>query len=322
MLRNKNILITGGAGFIASNLIETLLKENNYIVIIDNFNKYYNGKEENIAEITKNYENLVNYHLIKGDLIDNAIYSKIDCEIDIIFHLAAQAGVRYSIQNPNEVLNNNIMSTVNILEYALKNNVKKVAYASSSSVYGNPIYTPCDENHPKNPISPYAISKLFGEVYANYYYREYKLPTTSLRFYTVYGPRGRPDMAIRKFFESIIHNKQINIYGDGEQIRDFTYVSDIVNGLILSAEKKESKGEVFNLGFSNPINVNSLVEKMYNIANKSKNMKFIEKQIGDVDITHSDTNKAKKMLNYHPQINIDEGLQLTYSWLLKHMRER
>jgi len=321
MIKNKNILITGGAGFIGTNLIEALIKAHNYIVLIDNFNEYYKGKEENLAEVTSGYKNLKDYMVIKGDLLDTSIYEKINCDIDIIFHLVAQAGVRYSIQNAAEVSNNNIQSTINILEYALKKNVKKVINASSSSVYGNPIYTPCDEKHPKNPISPYAVSKLCGEMYTDYYHREYGLHTTSLRFYTVYGPRGRPDMAIRKFFELILKNKEINIYGDGEQLRDFTYVSDIVKGLILSAEKTQSSGQIFNLGCSNPITVNSLVKKMFNIAEKPRKVKYIEKQKGDVDITHSNTNKAKKMLSFQAQINIDEGLQKTYDWIIKNINQ-
>ena len=321
MIKNKNILITGGAGFIGTNLIEALIKAHNYVVLIDNFNEYYKGKEENLAEVTSGYKNLKDYMVIKGDLLDTSIYEKINCDIDIIFHLVAQAGVRYSIQNAAEVSNNNIQSTINILEYALKKNVKKVINASSSSVYGNPIYTPCDEKHPKNPISPYAVSKLCGEMYTDYYYREYGLHTTSLRFYTVYGPRGRPDMAIRKFFELILKNKEINIYGDGEQLRDFTYVSDIVKGLILSAEKTQSSGQIFNLGCSNPITVNSLVKKMFNIAEKPRKVKYIEKQKGDVDITHSNTNKAKKILNFQAQINIDEGLQKTYDWIIKNINQ-
>ncbi len=317
MIKNKSILITGAAGFIGSHLFEILIQENNYILVIDNFNKYYSGKEESFQEITKNYRISKDYELISGDLIDKNIFTKINTEIDIIFHLAAQAGVRYSIKNPGEVTNNNIVSTVNILEFAYKNNVKKVACASSSSVYGNPLYTPLDEDHPKNPISPYAVSKLCGEFYASLYFREYNLPVTSLRFYTVYGPRGRPDMAIRKFFNLILEEKQITIYGDGEQLRDFTYVSDIVEGLILAAENPKFGGEVFNLGVSNPITVNSLVDKMYNIAKKPKKVKYIEKQQGDVDVTYSNTDKANKSLGYYPKVSIDEGLRKTYEWHLK-----
>ena len=319
MIKNKSILITGAAGFIGGHLFETLIKQNNYLIVIDNFNKYYFGKDDQFKEITKNYRISKDYELISGDLIDKNIFTKINTEIDIIFHLAAQAGVRYSIKNPAEVTNNNIVSTVNILEFAYKNNVKKVALASSSSVYGNPLYTPLDEDHPKNPISPYAVSKLCGEVYASLYFREYNLPVTSLRFYTVYGPRGRPDMAIRKFFNLILEDKQITIYGDGEQLRDFTYVSDIVEGLILAAENPKSGGEVFNLGVSNPINVNSLVDKMYTIANKSKKVKYIEKQQGDVDITYSNTDKANKSLGYYPKVSIDQGLRKTYEWHLKYL---
>ncbi len=318
MIKNKSIAIAGGAGFIGTSLVEQLLPENNFLVIIDNFNDYYQGKKENLASVTKNYKNSKDFEIVKGNLIDKTILSNLDYDFDIIFNLAAQAGVRYSIENAAEVTKNNIVSALNILEYALNNDIKKVVYASSSSVYGNPIYTPCDEAHPKNPISPYAVSKLCGEIYADYYFREYKLPVTSLRFYTVYGPRGRPDMAIRKFFNLIFQNKEISIYGDGSQLRDFTYVSDLVNGLILAGEKAESSGEVFNLGCSNPISVNELINKMYEISRRPKKVKYIEKQRGDVDITYSNTNKAKELLNYIPKINIYDGLKKTYEWQIKH----
>ncbi len=314
MLKNKSILITGAAGFIGSHLTEELLREGNFLVLIDNFNDYYLGKREQLKDILNNFQSKKNYILIEGNLVDLEIFKCITEEIDVIFHLAAQAGVRYSIDNAAEVTNNNILSSVNLFEYAVQKKIEKVVFASSSSVYGNPLYTPIDENHPKNPISPYAVSKLCGEYYADYYYREYKLPITSLRFYTVYGPRGRPDMAIRKFFHKILKNEEIIIYGDGNQLRDFTFVSDIVNGLVLSAESDKASGEIFNLGCSNPINVNDLVEKMYNITKKSKKLRYIEKQKGDVDITYSNISKASKILGFTPKVKIDEGLQIQYDW--------
>ncbi len=320
MLKNKVIIITGAAGFIGSHLTEKLLDHNNFLILIDNFNEYYLGKEERLKKITENYQLNKDFNLIRGDLTNKLIYNKINQEIDYIFHLAAQAGVRYSINNASEVSYNNIISTVNVFEYALKiKNVQKIVYASSSSVYGNPIYTPCDEEHPKNPISPYAITKLCGEIYANYYYKEYELPITSLRFYTVYGPRGRPDMSISKFFSLMLKEKEITIYGNGEQLRDFTYISDIIDGLILACEKESSNGEIFNLGCSNPISVNELVNKMYKITNEEKNIKFIEKQQGDVDITHSNITKARKLLNYNPKVEIDEGLMCQYKWHIKNI---
>lgn len=320
MLKNKVIIITGAAGFIGSHLTEKLLDHNNFLILIDNFNEYYLGKEERLKKITENYQLNKDFNLIRGDLTNKLIYNKINQEIDYIFHLAAQAGVRYSINNASEVSYNNIISTVNVFEYALKiKNVQKIVYASSSSVYGNPIYTPCDEEHPKNPISPYAITKLCGEIYANYYYKEYELPITSLRFYTVYGPRGRPDMSISKFFSLMLKEKEITIYGNGEQLRDFTYISDIIDGLILACEKETSNGETFNLGCSNPISVNELVNKMYKITNEEKNIKFIEKQQGDVDITHSNITKARKLLNYNPKVEIDEGLMCQYKWHIKNI---
>ncbi|MFX1309097.1 MAG: GDP-mannose 4,6-dehydratase [Promethearchaeota archaeon] len=320
MIKNKNIIITGAAGFIGSHLTEKLLTHNNFLILIDNFNDYYLGKEEQLEAVTNNYQSKQDFVLVREDLTNKSFYDKIPYNIDYIFHLAAQAGVRYSINNASEISQNNILSTVNILEYALKKtNIQRVVYASSSSVYGNPIYTPCDEDHPKNPISPYSISKLCGEIYTNYYYREYNLPTTSLRFYTVYGPRGRPDMSIRKFFSLILKDKEILVYGNGEQLRDFTYISDIIDGLILACENDASNGEVFNLGCSNPISVNNLVKKIYKLTNKPEKVIYIDKQQGDVDVTYSNINKAKNLLNYAPKIDIDEGLANVYQWHIKKL---
>ncbi len=320
MIKNKTIIVTGAAGFIGSHLTEILLKNGNFLILIDNFNEYYMGKEERLEMILKNYQSKKDYLVIREDLKKKSFVDRIFYDIDYIFHLAAQAGVRYSIDKAAEVTKNNIISTVNIFEFALKcDNIQKIAYASSSSVYGNPIYTPCDEDHPKSPISPYAVSKLCGEIYADYYYREYNLPITSLRFYTVYGPRGRPDMSISKFFNFMLNNKEISIYGDGNQLRDFTYISDIINGLILACEKDVSNGEVFNLGCSNPISVNDLIEKMYNITNKPKKIRNIDKQQGDVDITYSNINKARNLLNFIPKVDIDEGLMNQYQWQNKKL---
>lgn len=315
-IKNKTILITGGAGFIGGHLFETLVKENNFVYIIDNFNDYYEGKEENFKEISNELTEEQDYKLIRGNLVDEDVFNAIDKDIDVIFHLAAQAGVRYSLKHAAAVSHNNITSMVNVLEYASEKDIKKVIYASSSSIYGNPVYTPVDEGHPKNPISPYAVSKLACEIYCDLYYREYGIGTTSCRFYTVYGPRGRPDMAIRKFFNLMLNDQQITIYGDGSQLRDFTFVSDIVNGLILAAESKEAEGEAFNLGVSDPISVNDLVNKMYSIAEKEKNLNFIEKQKGDVDVTYSDTKKANKLIKYYPKVTIDEGLRRTFDWMV------
>ncbi|MFX1316107.1 MAG: NAD-dependent epimerase/dehydratase family protein [Promethearchaeota archaeon] len=323
MLKNKNILITGGAGFIGTHLFETLIKNDNYIVLIDNFNEcYYTGKEENLASVTKNYETLRDYRLIKGDLLNKSIYNDIPSDIDVIFHLAAHAGVQYSMLNAEKVTRNNILGFVNILEFALKKEIEKLVYASSSTVYGNPTYTPVDEDHPKNPVCPYGLSKLCGEIYAEYYFREYSIPITSLRFYSVYGPRGRPDMVVGIFFNRIFQNKELIINGDGEQLRDFTYVSDIINGLILSSEKKESSGQAFNLGLSNPISINQLVDKIYDIADKPKKVKYGDKKKGDMEITHADITKATKILNYKPKVDIDTGLKKTYQWYLERLKTK
>jgi len=315
MLKNKKILITGAGGFIGSHLTEELLEHDNFVVLIDNFNDYYAGKEKQLNDIIKNYKLNENYELHKDDLLNSSLYNHIETDIEYVFHLAAQAGVRYSLEHPSEVSYNNIISTVNIFEFSRKlENLKKVVFASSSSVYGNPIYTPVDEQHPKNPISPYAVSKLSGELYGELYYREFHLPVTSLRFYTVYGPRGRPDMAIRKFFNLILQGSELIIYGDGTQRRDFTYISDIISGIILAGENQKANGEVFNLGKSNPISVNDLIDYMYEIAKKPKKVRYIEKQKGDVEVTHSNIEKAKNFLNYQPKVSVREGLSKQYIW--------
>ena len=319
MLKNKCILITGAAGFIGSSLTERLLKHDNLLILLDNFNDYYPGKEKQLNEILREYSQNKDYILIRGDLVKLSTLTNIKDEIDYVFHLAAQAGVRYSINNSSAVTYNNIVSTVNVFEYSLKiPSIQKVIYASSSSVYGNPVYTPVDEEHPKNPISPYAVTKLCGETYADLYYKEYNLPITSLRFYTVYGPRGRPDMAIRKFFNLMRQNKEIFIYGNGTQKRDFTYISDIIDGLILAGEKVSAKGEIFNLGGSSPIEVNELVEKMYRITKFQKKIRYIEKQKGDVELTHSDISKARKLLGFSPKVKIDVGLKNQYKWQISN----
>jgi UDP-glucose 4-epimerase len=321
MINNKSIMITGAAGFIGSHLTEILLKHNNFLVLIDNFNDYYLGKEEQLQKILNNYEKNKEYELLRADLVENSTFNKVNHEVDYIFHLAAQAGVRYSIDNASEVSFNNIIGTVNIFEYASNlDSVRKIVYASSSSVYGNPLYTPINEDHPKNPISPYAVSKLCGENYADLYFKEYNLPITSLRFYTVYGPRSRPDMAIRTFFSHMLENKQILIYGDGTQKRDFTYVSDIINGLILAGENDKSSGEAFNIGGSNPISVIELVNKMYKIAKVEKKIRFVDIQKGDVSVTHSDISKARKILNFNPKVSIEVGLESQLEWQLSRLK--
>ena len=319
MLKNKKILITGAAGFIGSFLTKVLIEQNNFLILVDNFNDYYSGKEERLNSILKNYDPEKDYTLIKEDILNPKLYNKLDSNVEYIFHLAAQPGVRYSIKHASEVSNTNINGTINLLECAKRlDGLQRFVFASSSSVYGNPVYTPCDEEHPKNPISPYAISKLAAEIYTDYYFYQFEIPITNLRFYTVYGPNGRPDMAIAKFFNLILKNKPISIFGSGEQLRDFTYVSDIVNGMVLAGQVKAAVGETFNLGYSNPISVNELVDMIYEITNTQRRVQYEERQMGDVDITHSKIEKAKQILHFEPEISIQEGLKKYYAWLTEN----
>ncbi len=322
MLNNKRVLITGAAGFIGSYLADTLLQHNNFLILVDDFNTFYSGKEERINAILENYEPKKDYILLKDDILNPNLYNKLDANFDYIFHLAAQAGVRYSINHASEVSRTNIIGTVNLLEFAKNcNTLQRFIFASSSSVYGNPLYTPCDEAHPKNPISPYAVSKLASEIYTNYYYYQFQIPITNLRFYTVYGPNGRPDMAIGKFFNQIFTNKPLTVFGTGEQLRDFTYISDIIDGIILSSEIEAAVGETFNLGYSDPISINNLIRIIYELTGAQRNVRYEEPQMGDVEITHSKIEKAQKILNYNPKINIHEGLGKYYTWIKERKGE-
>ena len=300
-------MVTGGAGFIGSHLVDKLLKLGNEVVVYDNFDDYYAGKRENLKKAMESPR----FKLIKADILDYKTLSASMSDVDIVFHLAAQPGVRFSAKNPWKTNRVNVDGTLNVLLASQKNNVKKVVVASSSSVYGVPKYLPCDENHPTSPISVYGTSKLASEAYCNTFFRAFRLPATVLRYHTVYGPRQRPDMAIYKFADALFHGKSPIIFGNGNQTRDFTYVSDAVEGTILAAESEDSVGETFNIGSGSQISVNHVVELMKKLMNRvSINQVYAAPQVGDVPETHADIQKARRMLGYSPKWSFDEGLKI------------
>jgi UDP-glucose 4-epimerase len=308
-----NCLITGGAGFIGSSLAEELLTRNNYVIIVDNFDPYY-SKELKKYNLEKNSKN-ENCKFFELDVRNTKKLASVLNEenVDTVFHLAARPGVRQSIKNYFLYENINVLGTLSVLKSCLNTNVKKIIYASSSSVYGNPLYLPIDESHPTNPISPYGVSKLAGEKYCMAFRQIYGLKVVILRYFTVYGPRQRPDEAIFKFARLIFKGKPIPVYGDGNQTRDFTYISDVVDGTILAATKNVSE-DVFNLGSGSRISVNALIKIFQEITKEKIKVNYIEKTKGEVTDTLADIKKAKRILGYSPRIGIKQGITEFVKW--------
>ncbi|MDD5417508.1 MAG: SDR family NAD(P)-dependent oxidoreductase [Candidatus Nanoarchaeia archaeon] len=305
-----NYLVTGGAGFIGSNLVDELIKRGYNVITIDNFDDYYSEdyKLKNLNPKAKLYKgDITNYEFLKVVFDEN--------KIDGVFHLAAKAGVRASVEKPGEYFNANVVGTANLLKLCSERKIK-VVFASSSSVYGEVEYIPTDENHPKNPISPYALSKLHAEQLCEFYMNQYDFPVAWTRFYTVYGPRGRPDMAIAKFTKAVLKGEPIEIYGNGEQLRDFTYVSDIVQGLT-KVMQLGARG-CFNLGTSQKVSVNDLVKYIEEIANRKANVIYTDKKEGDVSRTMADITKARELVGYNPEYTIQSGIKEYMSWFVKN----
>lgn len=311
----NNVLITGGAGFIGSTLADTLLKENCKVICVDNFCDYYSPglKRKNIANALLNS----NYKLYEADIENLEELEKIFSEnkIDIIVHLAARAGVRPSIEKPVEYMQTNVMGTVNILELMKKYGVKKMCMASSSSVYGNCKAEKFSEDlNVRRPISPYAASKSACEQICYTYHHLYDLNIVMLRYFTVFGPRQRPDLAINKFVNLIRNNQPINMYGDGTSIRDYTYIDDIVSGTISAMKYDKTGYEIFNLGGGNPISLVDMISTIENILGKKAIINKMPMQPGDVDRTVCDISKSMKLLNYKPETSFYDGVKNFINW--------
>lgn len=308
------ILVTGGAGFIGSHVCESLVSRGDNILCLDNLNDYYDPKikQSNIKRLIGSK----NFTFIKGDITDIELMKNVfeKGEFDKVIHLAACAGVRPSIANPLLYENVNIKGTLNILELCKKFGIKKLVFASSSSVYGDSKKLPLSEKDNVNfPISPYAATKKAGEELCYTYHHLYDIPVVCLRFFTVYGPRGRPDMAIYKFTNSISEGKTIELYGDGSSSRDYTYVEDIVSGVI-SALDRDLNYEIINLGDSRTIQLMDLVKLIEKNVGKKAKVKFLPTQPGDVFVTYADISKAKKILGYEPKTKIEDGIRKYVAW--------
>ena len=324
VIADKRILITGAAGFIGSSLAYKLLEECKYILCLDNFSDYYSKdlKESRKKRLDKKAIELKvpDYSFEVVDLkYRDRVESIVDrFKPDVICHLAAQAGVRYSIEYPQSYIDNNITATLNILECANNSNVENIIFASTSSVYGLSEEMPFNEEISiDSTISTYAATKRSCELLCHTYNKLYGIKFRILRFFTVYGPWGRPDMALFRFTKSILQNQTINVVNNGKMNRDFTYIDDIVCGFI-SAIKTELDYEIINLGCGNPINLMDFIEVLENKLGIISDKNYLPIQQGDVHSTHADISKAKRLLSYNPNVNVEEGISNFVKWYLKY----
>jgi UDP-glucose 4-epimerase len=305
-------LVTGVAGFIGSHLAERLIKEGHQVVGIDCFTDYYPReiKERNIEKLRSSE----GFTFIEANLLDVNLPEMLR-GLDYIFHQAAQAGVRASWGTNFEVYTlNNVLTTQKLLEAAKEAPIKLFVYASSSSVYGDAETFPTPETANPKPISPYGVTKLAGEHLCYLYWKNFGVPFISLRYFTVYGPRQRPDMAFHRFIKAMLKGKEIIVYGDGKQTRDFTYIDDAVEANLL-AMRSEAIGEVFNIGGGSRITINEAIRLLEGIMGKRARVRYVERQKGDVRHTAADITKARKMLGYEPKVRIEEGLRREVEWL-------
>lgn len=305
---NMDALVTGCAGFIGSNLSDKLLADGYRVIGIDCFTDYYSEsiKRENLKNAMEND----NFQLVEKDISEMDQFP----EVDYVFHLAAQAGVRASWGDSFGIYTkNNIEATQKLLEFYKNQEINKFFYSSSSSVYGD-ADLPMNEESLLKPVSPYGVSKLAAEHLCYLYWKNYGIPTISLRYFTVYGPRQRPDMAINRFVTSILNGEEITVYGDGNQTRDFTFVDDVLEANILSA-KSDLEGEIFNVGGGSRIVLNELIHEIEKIASIEARINYQEKQKGDVKDTMADLTKVHKILKWKPKTDISSGLKEYVNWI-------
>jgi len=307
-----NILVTGCAGFIASKVGELLLKKNNTVIGIDNLNNSYDVKlkEWRLQQLSQ-YENFI---FLKTDIVNlNEIEPSFKSHnIDAIINLAARAGVRYSVENPRIYMDTNIIGTLNLLELCRKYNIKKYLLASTSSVYGE-TETPFTENKKTDrPLSPYAASKKGAEALCYTYRYLYSIDISIPRYFTVYGPAGRPDMSYFIFIKKIKAGEEITVYGDGNQERDFTYIDDIAAGTV--AALKPVGYQIINLGNNHPIKLNYMINLIEEFLHKKAKIKYLPRHPADMSATWADINKAKELLSWSPKIDIEDGIQKTVNW--------
>lgn len=318
----ENILVTGGAGFIGSHLSERLLSEGRRVICLDNFDAFYDPgiKRDNIAPLLKRD----GFTLIEGDIRDMKLLEGLFCreKINAVVHIAARAGVRPSIREPILYYDVNVHGTMNLLEMARDYSIGRFIFASSSSVYGENKKVPFSEEDPvDNPISPYAATKKAGELICYTYHHLYQIPVACLRFFTVYGPRQRPEMAIHKFTRLIHEGKAVPVYGDGTSRRDYTYIEDIIDGIMASLHA-EIAYEIINLGESQTVGLREMISLIEEGLHQKASIEWLPVQPGDVPVTYADIGKAREILGYHPRTDIKQGIKRFVEWFIEQEKRR
>jgi UDP-glucuronate 4-epimerase len=311
---DQTILVTGGAGFIGSHLVDKLLSRGNRVICLDNFNDYYDPrlKRHNVKDHLKN----PNYTLIEGDLRDKLLIERLFEEHHPrrIAHLAAMAGVRYSIERAPLYAEVNIQGSINILDAAHKFGIANLVQASTSSVYGSTNETPFrEEQNTDKPLAPYPATKKANEVIGYAYHNMFELPFTALRFFTVYGPRARPDMMAYIVMDSIVNDREITVYDDGNLHRDWTYVDDIVQGVVAALDKPLGH-EIMNIGRGEPVRLGDFVDIIQELVGKEARIKHKKAPVSEPPITFANVDKARNLLGYQPQTSIVDGLARTWEW--------
>ena len=313
-MTEKSILITGGCGFIGSHLIDKLLADGHQVICLDNLKEFYDPsvKRQNQAE----HLSFDNYEFIEGDIRDKNAVSNIFDNIQIgkVIHLAAMAGVRPSVENPRLYMDVNVMGTQVLLEAAARHNVDHFVFASSSSVYGNNDKVPfAEDDRVDGQISPYGSSKRMGELLCQTYNHLTNLPITCLRFFTVYGPRQRPEMAIHSFVRSVINGEKITLFGDGNSSRDYTYIDDIIDGIIKAAQSPDNF-VIYNLGNSEPVKLIDMIHVIGNATGKTPAITMSDMPAGDVLQTYADISRSHRRLGYDPKTNLEKGIEKFVEW--------
>ena len=314
--KSRTILVTGGAGFIGSFLIDNLLKKGDNIVCIDNLNEFYNPSIKRLNQV--NHYEYEHYEFYEGDILNEGLVKSIfkKHDIEIVIHLAAMAGIRPSISNPTLYTEVNIIGTRIILDAMVESNVERLIFASSSSVYGNNKKIPfCEDDSVDRPISPYAATKKMGELLCHAYHHIYELNISLLRFFTVYGPRQRPEMAIHQFVRNALKEEPIIVFGNGSTARDYTYIDDIIDGIIQSIES-DDRYMIYNLGNSEPIKLSNLISTIAETTSIDPIIEYQEIPQGDVLQTYADINRAQNNLKYDPKTEMQDGIAKFVKWYI------
>ena len=305
MRKSSKILVTGGAGFIGSHLVAKLAEQGNYVRVLDNLST---GKLSNIDALLK--DGLVDF--VKGDIRDLSAVKAAVSGVDVVFHLAAQISVPLSILNPKLNHEVNAVGTSNLLNASKCDGVGRFVFVSSCAVYGEPVYLPIDEAHPTNPISPYAESKLISEQECLRRSREHEIESVVVRFFNVYGPKqGLNDYSgvIVKFIEKINQELPLTIFGDGQQTRDFVFVQDIADALLLASQNDDVNGKIFNIGTGKATTIKSLAETLLQLTNSKVKLQFVPERSGDIKHSYANISKASELLGYKPEFSLTEGLK-------------